>query len=90
MWAWGNTPGWSPQTLQEMRLCKIIHGRIVLPAQGESGDLCEVRVCNPLPTLLLPQGTLAAPCLAGSSPALDPCRPSLSKLQSRQRSERGI
>lgn len=57
---WGNTPGWSPQTLKEMRLCEIIHCRIVLGAQGESGDLCEISVCNPLLTVLLPQRLLRA------------------------------
>lgn len=82
----GKHSWWSPQTLEEMRLCKIIHCRIVLEHRGNQGT-CADQCVQSLPPLLLPQWTLAAPCLAGSFPSLDPCRPSLSKLQSRQRSE---
>lgn len=49
-----------PPDPQEMRLCEIIHCRIVLGAQGESGDLCRISVCNPLLTVLLPQRLLRA------------------------------
>lgn len=74
-----------PPVLEEMRLCKIIHCRIVLEHRGNQGTCADQ--CAVPPSLLLPQWTLPAPCLAGSFPSLDPCRSSLSKLQSMQRSE---
>lgn len=52
-----DTPGWSPQLFTEVGLFKIIQCRIVLQAWGESGDLCETRVCNPFLTPLLAQPT---------------------------------